>query len=537
MNWRKLRGEVDAHIEEKAQDLMDAGVPREEAWARARREFGNRTIIAESSRQVWIWTWMERLWQDVVYARRMLAKHAGFTAIATLSLAIGVGANCAMFSLADALLLRPLPVPDPGELLSVGSMQPLGTAQNLSMSYPDFRDLRARSQSFAELAAYESLSVPFALQSGAPVELRGAAAVSGNYFRALRVEPLLGRGFQPQEDEVPGRDAVLVLSHAFWQTQFASDPGVLGRTVRVDGVEFTVVGVAPEGFTGADHWVHPDFYLPIMMWPRLGDGPAVLEDRGLRMLEIKGRLKEGATIGEARAEAAVTAHALAAEYPDTNRNYAIEVRTELQNRLQEGSVTGPIVAMLMLLAFTVLLVACANVAGLLASRAPARAREMSVRLAIGAGRGRLVRQLLTESVMLALLGGIGGVAVGYAGVTFLKQMNVVADVPVALSFRLDERALVFSLAMAGASVLLFGLWPAFRTARAELTGALRVNASTSANRRVWTRNVLVAGQIALSMVVLTVAAIMYLTFERDLIAGPGFRPDHKLIAGFSIRAS
>jgi hypothetical protein len=188
-----------------------------------------------------------------------LTKSVGFTGIAVLSLALGVGANCAMFSLADTMLLRPLPVPRPGDVLSAGFISPQATAQTLRMSYPDYRDLREQSRSFSELAAFNLARVRFAKQLDAPVELRVGAVASGNFFAAMEVQPRLGRIFRPDEDEVPGRDAVMVLSHAFWEQQFGTDPSVLGRKVRVDGIDFTIVGVLAEEFTGADHWIRPDF--------------------------------------------------------------------------------------------------------------------------------------------------------------------------------------------------------------------------------------------------------------------------------------
>ncbi len=534
MTWKRLSSEIEAHIEEKALDLIESGMPERDAWQKARREFGNATALTESSREVWGWTWLERLWQDIVYARRILTKSVGFTGIAVLSLALGVGANCAMFSLADTMLLRPLPVPRSGDVLSAGFISPQATAQTLRMSYPDYRDLREQSRSFSELAAFNLARVRFAKQLDAPVELRVGAVASGNFFAAMQVQPRLGRFFRPDEDEVPGRDAVMVLSHAFWEQQFGTDPSVLGRKVRVDGIDFTIVGVLAEEFTGADQWVRPDFYLPMMMSPRLGGGiQNPITRRDLRTFNVKGRLKAGVTLEQARAEAAVIGAALAKEYPETNRNYAVEIRSELQQRVEEGGRVPIVLAMMLVLAVAVLLVACANVAGLLTSRASARAREMSLRLAIGAGRGRLVRQLLTESMILALLGGLCGVAVGYGGVQIMKQIQVVADVPVALSFRLDERVLLYSLVAAMGSVFLFGLLPAMRTTRADLTGALRMGNSRSISQsgrpRLWTRNMLVVGQVALSMVLLTVATVMYLTFRRDLLAGPGFRADHVLM--------
>ncbi len=539
MKWDELHDqfndEVDLHIEQSARDLMESGVPEQEARARARREFGNRTRVAEESRAVWIWGWLERLWQDLVYAQRILMKEPGFTAIAVLSLALGVGANCAMFSLADVLLLRPLPVPDPGELFNVGSTRPTGTEPGFAMSYPDYRDFRDRNRSFAGVAAFQIENFRFADRAGEPVELRTSMVVSGNFFDAMQVKPVLGRAFQPAEDEVPGRDAVLILGHSFWETEFASDPGVVGHAAQINGINFTIVGVMDKTFTGPDTWIHPDFYVPMMMWPRLTpEGQALLEQRGFRSLNVKGRLRPDTTEEQAKAEANVLGSALAAEYPVTNENWRFEIRTEMEKRL-DGSVMGPIVVMVMLMAGAVLLVACANVASLLTSRAPARAREISLRLAIGAGRGRLVRQLLTESAMLALLGAIAGLAVGYAGVQFLKQMRVVAEVPVALSFELDERALTFSLLIGVVSVFLFGLAPALRMARTDAAGALG-GEGTSGDRvsqpRVWMRNALVTSQVALSIVVLTVAAIMYLTLEKDLLEGPGFQTEHLLLASF-----
>lgn len=535
-----LRSEIAAHIEEKALELIETGMPEQEAWQRARWEFGNVTAINETSREVWGWMWLERLWQDAVYARRILTKHAGFTAIAVLSLALGVGANCAMFSLADTLLLRPLPVPRPGEVLNVGSTAIKGTANGLNMSYPDYRDLRDRSRSFRELTAFDITPVRFARQAGALTELRAAAVVTGNFFSVMEVQPELGRTFRADEDQVPGRDAVLVLSHAFWEREFRSDPSAVGQRVRLDGIDYTIIGVLAEKFTGPDPFVRPEFYLPTMMLPRLaGATQNPLENRGARPFDVRGRLRAGSTLAQAQAEAAVIGKTLATEYSDTNSDYRIEVRTELQERTAEAGPVAMLVAMLMLLSGAVLLVACANVAGLLTSRAPARAREMAVRLAIGAGRGRLIRQLLTESLLLALAGAIGGIGVGYAGVQLMKQLTVLADVPVAVSFLLDERALLFSLMVAIGSVLIFGLGPAMRAARADLRApslsimdTLRVGGSQDARPRMWTRNVLVAGQVAMSMVLLTVAALMYQTFRNTLLAGPGFRTDHLLVAGF-----
>jgi len=533
--WRRrnesLDREIADYLERETEANLAAGMDPAEARAAAHRKLGNAALVKESTRAAWGWIWIERFWQDLVYGRRMLAKNPGFTAAAALSLAIGVGANCAMFSLADALLLRPLPVPRPAEVLTVGSFMSLGSADALNMSYPDYRDLRDRSASFETLAAYDHARVRFARSTEADAELKMGALVTGNFFAAMRVQPELGRVFRPDEDLVPGRDAVVVLSRKFWEQQFAADPSALGRNIAINGIAFSIVGVMPSEFTGADRWIHPDFYLPMMTRPQLDGDPNALERRDLRTLDVKGRLKPGVTLEQAQAEAAVIGAALEREYPDSNRNQSLRVRTELQDRVAESPPQAALLSMLLLLAGAVLLVACANVAGLLSSRAPARAREISVRLAIGAGRSRLIRQLLTESVLLALLGALGALAVGYAAVQFLKQITVPTDIPVVLTFQMDERALLVTVTAAVVSVFLFGLAPAVHAARTDLTSVLRGGTQASA-RRFWTRSVLVSGQVAVSMMLLAAAAFMYMGFRGALLVGPGFRPDRVLVMSF-----
>jgi len=481
--------------------------------------------------------WLERLWQDLRYGVRTLAASPGFTIVAVLSLAIGIGANCAIFSFADALLLRPLPVPRPGEVFSVGllsSVEAFG-ASSLRSSYRDYLDIRERSSSFEGLAAFDYVTAGFAVDATRSPKLKLGMRASGNLMSVMHITPTLGRSFRPEEDQVPDRDAVVVLGNRLWEDEFGSDPGVLGRRVRINGYEFTVIGVAPSEFTGLDQYVRADFFVPLMMSSRLVSDPKIasLEARDARNLDLKGRLRSGVTQTAAQAELTTIAADLARAYPDTNKNRRIAIRTELQARMAQDPPDATLAAMLSTLALAVLFVACANVAGLLTSRAPARAKEMALRLAIGAGRGRLVRQLITESLLLALAGGIVGLGIGYAGMTLFRQIEIPSDLPIVLGFRMDRRALIFSLIVSVASAVLFGLVPAIQATRTDLTAVMKAGDSVApGRRRRWGRPLLVGGQVAVSVVLLVVALFMYRGFRGELAKGPGYRTDHLVMMTF-----
>jgi predicted permease len=493
--------------------------------------------MMESTRTTGGWVWLERSWHDVRYGLRLLAAGPGFTSIAVLSLAIGIGANCAIFSFADALLLRPLPVARPGDVFTVGSnssVEAFGVSSLVS-SYRDYVDIRDRAKSFDGLVAFRYVTVGIATDPNAAPRLRMGVMASSNLFAVMGVEPTIGRSFRPEEDQVPGRDAVVVLGRTMWEQEFGSDQGVLGRSLRINGEPFTIIGVAPPGFTGLDQFVRSDFFVPVMMSSRLINDPkaASLEARDARALTLKGRLKAGVSQASAQSELTAIAADLERAYPDTNRNRRFTIRTELQSRVAQSPPDSMLIAMLSTLALAVLLVACANVAGLLTSRAPARAREMALRLAIGAGRGRLVRQLVTESLLIALAGGVLGLAVGYAGMTLFRQIEIPTDLPIALAFQLDRRALVFSLIVAVGSVVLFGLVPAIQATRTDLTAVMKAADSVApGRRRRWGRAVLVAAQVAISVVLLAVAMFMYRGFGEQLANGPGYRTDHLLMMSF-----
>src|SRR6185503_2059660 len=368
-----------------------------------------------------------------------------------------------------------------------------------------------------------------------PPRLKTGVLASSNLFAVMGVEPTIGRAFTAEEDQVPGRDAVVVLGRTMWEQEFGSDQGVLGRSIRINGQPFTVIGVAPPGFTGLHPLVRSDFFVPLMMSTRVINDPkgASLEARDARSLTLKGRLKAGGSQAIAQSELTAIATDLERAYPDTNRNRRFLIRTELQSRIAQDPPDAMLTAMLSTLALAVLLVACANVAGLLTSRAPARAREMALRLAIGAGRGRLVRQLVTESLLIAIAGGVLGLAVGYAGMSLFRQIEIPSDLPIMLSFQMDRRALLFSLAVAVASAVIFGLVPAIQATRADLTAVMKASDSVAPGRgRRWGRSVLVGGQVAVSVVLLVVGLFVYRGFRQQLASGPGYRTDHLLMMSF-----
>lgn len=469
---------------------------------------------------------MRTLWNDTRYGIRMLAANPGFTAVAILSLAIGIGANTSMFSLADAMLLRPLPVEHPSQVVLITSTSK--AARYDRISYPDYIDFRNQVKSLSGLIGQKNIPLGFNPNPAVPAQLMLGLAVTTNYFDVLGVRPSLGRSFRADED----REPVVIISDSIWDSQFGRDPSVIGRSVKLSKIDFTIIGVAPKSFPGLDRFAHEAMYVPFGVTPRFAaDEKDLLGHRDRLNISVRGRLQPGRTVSQAQAELETIARNLEQAYPDTNRGRSVLAMNELDARLRIDPEDGVQTAILLAVAGLVLLIACANVASLLLSRARARSREIAIRLAIGASRTRLLRQLLTESLLLSLVGGAAGLTLALLGIQFFSSIRLPTAFPVWLVTSLDMRVLAFC---AGASVLsgvIFGVAPALHTLRTDLSGTLKSGDSALAGkrRRFQVRNVLVVGQVAVSMLLLLTAGLLVKDFANATGLQAGFRTDHVLL--------
>jgi len=473
--------------------------------------------------------------QDLRFAIRILIKNPGFSLIAIVSLALGIGANAAIFSLADALFLRPLPILEPSGVVNISTDTPQNLfSQGSNISYPNYRDFQEKSHSFESMTAFQLTTLSVSQSSKDLPKIRTGVIASDNFFRTLGIQPLLGRTFLPEEGQVPGRDAVVVVGYDFWQSDLAHDPNVIGRTLRIKGVDFTIVGVTPKSFNAVDQFFTPSLFVPMMMAQELDAAPGnPLEVRSNHANFVKGRLKPGVTREMAQADLATIWSSLQQTYKQDNENRVLAVQTELQTRLKRSPPDTALVGLLMSLVGVVLIIACANVASLLLGRARARSREIALRISLGATKVRLVRQMLSESLLLALTGAALGLWVGFAGISYLQSIPISTEPPITITLRMDMRVLLFSLGAAVISAILFGLVPALRSLKTDLVPALKsaTAGSTGSNRTIG-RNILVVSQVALSMVLLVAAGMLLDGFRKLLVLDPGFRTDHRLMLNF-----
>ena len=473
---------------------------------------------------------LDALRQDVRQAARILLKSPGFAAIAIASLAIGIAGNAAIFSVADALLLRPLPgISDPNRLVDVGRTQngrPIDT-----MSYPNFADLRDRSTVFAGLAAYRPMAEAFGLAIEGSAQQAYGTEVSANYFDVAGVPMTLGRAFNADDDRLERSRPVIVISHQLWERRFNRDPAAIGREVRLNGRPFTVLGVAAPRFTGTNVAI-ADFWIPIAAYTMLRatgndandvarNPSTVLTSRAPVWMVANGRLKPGVTLSQAREEVARIARDLEREYPEANRGRSIGVEPSRPVPMPGRTAAALFITLLFTLVALILLIACTNIGGMLLARGVARARDISLRLALGATRARIVRLLVTESLILSIAGALMGIGLAVFLIQLLQAIIPSLPLPVGVNLRLDWRVVTFSVGLALVTTLLCGLWPAIDASKIDLVSAFRPDSSTGP-RRLRLRHGFVVVQMAMSVLLLVTALLLGRSLQKAGIIDPGF---------------
>ena len=534
--------ELRFHLEHKIEEGIAEGLSPSEARRQALAAMGGLEQRKEEIRDARRVHWLTDFVDDVRYATRSLRRTPWLSAFIVVTIAVGIGMTATPLSMLDALIFRPYPVPHPGRVVTLVS-----TTRDEAygdFSHAEYLDLRDHTKSYDGVVASSTLlPVGFVARPGETPTVRGGQLVSGNYFRVLGVDPQIGRAFRDDEDQAPGRDAVVGLAPDFWRRDLGADPAAVGRTIRLNGADFTVIGVAPESFPGMYIFSRPDFYVPLAMAKTFSTNPekSFFADRDDRELAVRARLKPGVSMLEARNELTTLARNLAREYPKSNRDRGAAVHTQFEMRTRGNDLNWKFGVIFTILALAVLLVACTNVAGLLLSRARSRTREIAVRLAVGAGRSRLIRMLLTESLVLAILGGLAGVAVAYAGIHFMASLSIPAELPVKIPFRLDTRVLLATVALSLLSALACGLAPALQSTRTNLVSGLKSSEASDVERgprRLRGRSALVVAQIAMSLMLLTAAFLMYRGFHNTLLdrmtIGQDAR-DHILMTRFDPR--
>jgi predicted permease len=465
--------------------------------------------------------------QDLRFAVRLLRKNLAFSLAALITLALGIGANTAVFTAVNSVVFRSMVVERSEELVSLNMK---GRSETPTFSYPDYRDLRDRNQVLTGLIAYGFDAISLS-QGPGNNKILWSYLVTGNYFDVLGVRPFLGRLLHAEDDVKRGGHPVVVLSYACWQNRFGSDPNVTGRHVKLDGYDYTVVGVAPRGFYGTERIYTPELWVPMAMQPQVEPG-AWLDERGDHNIFVAGRRKAGVTQATAQAALNVVAQQLGKEYPNTDAGLAIVL---CPPGLAGNFLRGPIIGfsgVLMAVAGMVLLIACVNLAGLLLARAADRRKEIAVRLALGASRLRLIRQMLMESTLLSLAGGVAGLLLAQWITDLLVAWRPPVNVPVFPPLTLDVRVLIFTMGVSMLAGLLFGLAPAWQATGGDLTPALKNETPVTRFRRWHARDMLVAAQVGLSVVLLVGSTLMVRSLTHALSLNLGFEPRHAASISF-----
>jgi predicted permease len=523
--------EIRAHLELEAEEQRETGMTAEDAQFAAHRAFGNPTLIAEDTRSVWRWVSLDVFLQDVRYALRTMRRAPGVAIIAIASSALGIGACTVIFSVLEFALFKPLSVEDGGRLVRLSELDRRSGESGNELSYLDFIDVRS-ARSFDGVAAYDPL-LPASIRAHGDPERHWGALATANYFAVVKPAFALGRGFDPQHDDERGAPRVVVLSHDLWQRNFAGDPSVVGRSIAINNAPATVIGVTAAGFRGTDVGIAPEFWIPFSMVDEVEsrNGP-VTANRRRFWLACVARLRSDADISAARAELDVIARTLNTVHSrKDDRGFALEHAGQIDPRLRTITVTVFTVALAA--AVLVLLTACSNVANLLLGRASSRRREIAARMALGASRWRLVRQLLTESVLLALLGGAGGWIVADYTSSLLALLRNPLGWPVTLSVAPDVRVLLFCLGLSIVTGIAFGLLPALRGTKTDLVANLKADrGGLSRSERFGLRNALVVAQVTICTILLLCMGLFLRSFQRARATDIGLRADNLMLLTF-----
>jgi predicted permease len=524
--YQDLSISIQEHLEEKADELMEDGMSRQEAMQAARRAFGNVGLIEERSREEWIWPELEAIRADLKYALRQLWKHPGFALTAILTLTLAIGANVVVFSVLNALIVRPLNVTDPQRLYNVEHNEHGWYSQ----SYPNYLDYRDRNSTFDGMVAYDSMSAALATRQTTTKNFGYLA--SGNYFDVLGVQPLLGRFFHANDEHGMNPVPYIVLSYDFWRVRFNSDENIVGTTVSLNKQPMTVIGVAPKEFHGTEVFYWPDFWTPITNGPLIGYSHHYLENRSTSNPFVLGKLKSGVTPQQASDNLNSICRQLAEQYPTAD--YGLDarlVKPGLMGDMWGDSVRDFLVGV-MALALLVLLAACANLGSIFVTRAADRSRELAIRLAIGASRWVILRGVLAEAILVSLAGGAAGTFLASALLHGLSRWQPFTEFPFHVSVLPDTSVYLVALLLSLGSGILFGLLPARQIRR---SGAAQLTKSSIATemffRRFALRDVLLSLQIALCTLLVTASLVALRGMQRSLHAPLGFQPQGVMLAG------
>jgi macrolide transport system ATP-binding/permease protein len=515
--------EVRFHLKMEEQENLESGMSPEEAHYAALRRFGNVTSAREKSREMWQWNSAETVFQDVRFGLRQLRRSPGFSILAILCLTLAIGANAAVFSWIEGILFRPYPAVTHQEQLLALSGTARGESGHTAISWPDLIDLQ-RSCTLVDAFIVTKI-MGTTLSIGERAEVTRGSIVSANYFDAIGVHPIFGRGFEPGEDSGRNAHPVTVISYELWQRRFKGDRQIIGKTQRLNNVMHTIIGVAPEGFYGTFVGWAMQFWVPASMEEVFEAGGYKLEDRGARWIEAYVRLKPGVTRRQAQQEISAAAKRLETSYPATNRGRGIKLWPLWQTPFNNAGTLLPTLEIMLAVVVFVLLIACANVGNLLLVRSFARRHEMTVRLAMGAGRSRLLKQLLTEGLILAAFGAAGGLIVAHwCRHALVLLFPARGGVAMHLPGEIDWRVLALSAAVCLIATLLVGLVPAMQAGKIDLATALKAESAgvVGGRGRAWVRSGLVVVQVSLSFVLLVGAGLLMQSLQRIRTTSPGF---------------